>query len=156
MRHDGFTGGRGHNLAAQSDQTAGRNLELEKLAAHMLFHLDHLAAADADKLDDLSGGTVGNVNRQGFDRLAFHAVDLFVNDVRLGNGELITLAAHVFDQNGDVKNAASADLEAVVEFLDAQSDVALRFLEKTLADVAAADEFAFLAEERGVVDAEDH
>ena len=154
--HDGFSGGRGHYFAAETDETTGRDLEFQKLTTQMLFHFHHFATADADQFNHLSRSAVWNIDRKCFDRFAVLTVDLFADHMRLGDGEFIAFAPHGLNKDGDVQNAASADFESVAEFFHTQGNVAFRFFEKTLADVTAADEFAFLAEERGVVDAEHH
>ena len=122
----------------------------------MLFHLHHLSAADADQLNDFPGRAVGDIDRQRFNRFALPSVDLLVDHMGLRDGQFIAFAAHVFDQDGDMQDASSADFETVAEFLDAQSDVAFGLLEQTLPDVTAADEFSLFSEERRIVHAEDH
>ena len=54
--------------------------------------------------------------------------------------------------------AAPAHLEYVrrIRLLDAQCYIRLRFLEKSIANMAAGDELSFLSGERARVDAERH
>ena len=122
----------------------------------MLFHFQHFAALVADQFDDLSGGTVRHIHGQFLHRFAGLPVDLLADNMRLRDREFIALAAHVLDQDRDMENAASADLEAVSEFFDPESDIAFRLFEKPFADMAAADEFSFLPEQWRIVDAEHH
>ena len=70
--------------------------------------------------------------------------------MRFADGELVALAAHVFDEDAQVQQAAAGDFEGVLVggFLDLEGDVAFQFLEEAFAEVAAGDVFAFLADER--------
>src|SRR5258706_366967 len=73
-------------------------------------------------------------------------------------GAAADLAAHVFDEDAQVQQAATADFEGVlaIGLFDLEGDVALEFLPEALAQIAAGNVLAFLADEGRVVDAKHH
>ena len=99
-----------------------------------------------------------DVDGQRFERLVHHAVDGLGEHAGFAHGELVTFAAHVLDEDGEVQFAAARDAEhvGVGGFVDAQRDVALELAHQALADLAAGDELAFLAGERRGVHLEVH
>ena len=83
----------------------------QELLAQTLNRLVGRAEIDPETVDDVVVGVVSqvgeqggniarNVNDQRFNRLTFHAVDLFDNNLRLADLQLITFAAHGLDQYG--------------------------------------------------------
>jgi hypothetical protein len=72
--------------------------------------------------------------------------------------ELVAFAAHGLHQDAQVQDTAAEHQQSVGAFglLDAHRQVLLDLLEETVAHVAAGHELAFLAEERRVVDGEEH
>jgi hypothetical protein len=73
------------------------------------------------------------------------AVDLLDDHPRAPDGQLVTLAAHGFEEDRQVQLAASGDEEAVGvgRFLDAQRHVGQQLLAQALADLPTGDELAF-------------
>jgi hypothetical protein len=86
------------------------------------------------------------------------AVDVLEHHARLGDGQLVALAAHVLQQDGQVQFAAAHHLEDAVfaGLLDAQRHVVLQFLLQAVPDLAAGDVLAFATGQRAGVDAEVH
>ena len=78
--------------------------------------------------------------------------------LRFADCELVALATHVLDQDGQVKLAAAGDTEdvGVGGLFHAQRDVALQFAHQAIANLAAGHELAFASRERGGVDLEGH
>src|SRR6185312_5898773 len=74
------------------------------------------------------------------------------------DGELVALAAHVLDENGQMQLTAAGDSHDIglVRVLDAQGDVALQFPLQALAQLAAGHVLAFAAREWRGVDLEIH
>ena len=72
--------------------------------------------------------------------------------------ELVALAAHGLHQNAKVQDATSIDHQRIgrVGVFHFQGEVLLGLLVKAFTQVARGDVFAFLAEERRVVDGEQH
>ena len=88
----------------------------------------------------------------------YFAVDDFLQHLRLADRELVALAAHVLDQDGQVQFAATEHPKHVRlgGVLDAQGDVALQFAVQPLADLAAGDVLALAPGQRRSVDLESH
>ena len=61
--------------------------------------LHHLAAPLAEVLDHLPGVVARDLDGRALVGLAALPVDLLHDDVRLAHGELISLAAHVLDED---------------------------------------------------------
>ena len=77
--------------------------------------------------------------------------------MRCGHLELIALAAHRLDQNGQVHLAAARDVKGVGAHLcHMQRDILEQFSLQTVAQVAGRDVFALAARERRIVDGEGH
>ena len=99
---------------------------------------------------------VVDVDDHFLDRLELLAVLLADDDARPTDGQLETLAAHVFDQHGQLEFATAGDFEAVglAAFGDADGDIALGFTQQAIADDTALHLVALAAGERAVIDAE--
>ena len=80
------------------------------------------------------------------------------DDLRLADGDLVALAAHGFDEHGEVEDAAAGDGEQLRagDRLGAQGDVLLQFPLKPLAEVPAGEVSPFLSGQRRGVHAEGH
>ena len=87
---------------------------------------------------------VRHFDHQGFERFFGHAVRLARDDLRLADRQLITLAAHRFDQHAQVQQPAAGDGNVSRPFdrLDLQGDVALQLAHQPVAQMAAGDVFA--------------
>ena len=155
--HDALAAGVGEELAAIAEQAAGRHDELQPHAA-LAIHGDERAAATADLVDHRAGELGGHVAHQPLHGLALLAIDVLVQHHRLGHGELIALAAHGLDEDGQVQLAAPVHPEGVgaLRLLHAQADVGQCLLLQTRAQVAGGDIGALGAGEGAVVDAEGH
>ena len=90
------------------------------------------------------------------DRLHARAVDHLGDDLRAAGHELVALAAHHLDQNGELQLAAAEHLEGVgrAGLFHADGDVGEQLFFEALAQIAAGDVCAFAAGEGRVVDAE--
>ena len=62
-------------------------------------HREHLALAPRNEVDHLRCVFLGYVDGEHLDGLAFHAVDLLDDNLRLANLQLVALAAHGLDQH---------------------------------------------------------
>ena len=111
-----------------------------------------LALAGADLLDDRADALSRHVHDQALDGLALLAVDRLVQHARGRDLELIALAAHGLDEDGQRHLAAARDVEGVRRALDlghAQRDVLERLAVQPLAQLAGGDELALAARRRG-------
>ena len=157
--HDTVSVGVGEELGTVAHQAAGRDAELDMGGAAVAgAHVDQLRLAGAELLHHGADVCLRHLDHEVLDRLAEHAVDGFGDDLRAADLELIALAAHGLDQDGQVQLAAAADLEGVggIGLLDAEGDVCLDLLEESVADVAGGDILALSAREGRVVDDEIH
>ena len=119
------------------------------LAVRALVHVRHLPLALAQHLDDDAAVRLGHLDVDFLHRLERLAgVRVLVQD-HFGRAdlELVALAAHRLDQDGQVQLAAAADQEGVggVGRLDAQRDVALHSAVQALLQLAAGDPGALAA-----------
>src|SRR5690606_15598523 len=138
---------------------AGWRQALEGDAEIVVRHVDDLAFPVGEVLHDAAETFFGNFHPDAFEGFHFDAVFKFVDDGRTGDKNLVSFAAHLLDENGDLHRSASADPEGaarVGDIFDIDRDVSFRFAEKTFAKLAGSDEFAFASGERAVVDAEIH
>ncbi len=71
--------------------------------------MGHLTLAGADLLDDATRKIFGDEDGEAFNRLAFHVVDVFHNNLGLTKLELVALAAHGLDEDAEVQDAATVD-----------------------------------------------
>ena len=80
------------------------------------------------------------------------------DDVGFADADLVAFAAHVFEEDAQVHEAAAGDGEFFGggARVDAEGDVAFEFLAEAVADLAAGDVLAVAAGEGAVVDAEGH
>ena len=56
---------------------------------------------------------LGGVDREALDRLVDLAVDLARDDLRLAHGQLVALAAHLLDEDGERELTTALDLPGV-------------------------------------------
>ena len=108
----GGAAGVGEQLAAQADQAARRNFEIEAHAARaVIAHLEHFAAAAAEGFHDDADEIFGDVDDQALERLQFLAVFGAHDDFGLADHQFEAFAAHGFDQDGELQFAAAEDAE---------------------------------------------
>ena len=157
---DTRTFGGGHELSAETDQAAGRNLKFQAggtvtCAAHTV----QLAFSFAEQLDDCAGKFIRNVHISNFHRLQLSAALVFlVNNLCLADCKFITLTAHVLDQYGQMQLTAAGYLEAVcgIRFLHAKGNVCVQLAHQTVTDMTGGHILAFLSRQRAVVYHEVH
>ena len=132
--------GGSHEDSTETNQASCRDFELQTggtiaCAAHAV----KLAFTLAEELDDSTGELVRNVNVCDFHWLEFaSALVLFVDNLCLTYCELISLTAHVFDQDGQMQLTTAGNLEAVcgISLLDTQGNVGVQLTHQTVAQVA--------------------
>ncbi len=143
----------GQELAVIADQAARGAVEDDaRLARTRRAHVDHLALAVRDLLDDDAGIFVVDVHRRfldGFEAIA--VLVLAVEHARPRDRQFEAFAAHVLDQHAELQFAASRHFEGVaalaVGHLD--RDIRFRFLHQPLADHARLHLVAFAVEQAG-------
>ena len=156
--HDALAVGVGQELAAIAEQAAAGHTELDAGAAvhHLHVHQDGLAGAQSGH--DVALIDLGHVDDNALHRLHDLAVLLVGQNVRGADLQLIALAAHRLDQDGQVHFAAAHDAEGIVRggILDLQGDVLQQLTHQAVTDLAGGDVLALLAGKRGIVDREGH
>ena len=105
--------GGGQKLALVAEEAARGNYELQPGAAAHGTHVQKFALPLAHALEYRARKFVGHVDDKTLHGLALYAVYIFIEHARRGNLELVTLAAHVFYQNGEVHLAPAAHAVAV-------------------------------------------
>ena len=145
-------------LGTETDEAACRDRELEAHVASRLRHVRELSLARAEAFHDSAHVLLRHFDRQVLDWLAELAVDCLVDNFRFADLQLVALAAHLLDEDGQMQLAAARYLEDIrrIRLFDLHRDVRLDFLEQAVAQMAARDELAFAAGERARVDAERH
>ena len=156
--HDALALGVGKELVAVAEQAAGGHQELQLHPITHRSHLQKVALAGADLLDDRAYAVAGYVHHQTLQRLAHFAVNLLVEHAGGGDLELVALPAHGLDEDGQAHLAPARHVEGVggVGLGDPQGHVLHGLAEQPLPDLAGGDELALLAREGGVVDGEGH
>ena len=111
---DAGAAGVGEELGAEADQAARRHQELHPdPAGAVVGHLLHAALAGGEQLGDRAEVLLGRVDGEPLDRLVDLAVDLAGDHLRLADGELVALAAHLLDQDRQRQLAAALHLPGV-------------------------------------------
>src|SRR5207302_6076910 len=121
----------GKNFAAQADEPAAGNAEFNAHSAiAVVVHLDHLALARAQLFDDHANKIFRDINGEHLHRLHEFSVNALGDDLRLADHKLEALAPHGLDENGELKLAASHNLERVrvSGFFHAQRNVGEQLL----------------------------
>ena len=98
------------------------------------------------------------INRKQFNRLVAKAVDNSQNHLGLADANLVTLAAHILEQDAEMHKSAAGDDELLrrLAWVDPERDVMLKLFFEAFADLPAGNVFAVSAREGAVVDAEGH
>src|SRR5205807_7578882 len=128
--------------AAQADEPAAGNAEFNAHpAVAMVVHLDHLTFARAQFFDDHAHKIFGNIDGQHLHGLHELAIDSLGDDLRLANHEFISIAAHGFNKDGELKLATSHDLEriCVSSLFHPQRDVGEQLFLQAIAQVSRGD-----------------
>ena len=149
---DAGAAGRGEELGAEADQAARRDDELHAHpAGAVVGHVVHAALAGGEQLRDRAEVLLGRVDRQVLERLVGLAVDLLRDHLRLADGELEALAAHVLDEDREGELAAALHLPRVrtADVDDLERDVADELAVEAVLDHARGELVALdLADER--------
>ena len=157
---DAGAAGLGEELGAEADQAARRDDELHAHpAGAVVGHLLHAALAGGQQLGDRAEVLLGGVDREALHRLVDLAVDLLGDHLRLADGQLVALAAHLLHEDRQRQLAAALDLPRVgaVGREDLERDVADELGVQAVLDQAGGDLRALdLAHERGGVGADGH
>ncbi len=117
----------GQELGAEADQAARRHDDVHAHPAGAVVDERLRAAlAEREELRDDAEVLLGRVDRDALDGLVQDAVDLARDDLRLADGELEALAAHLLDQDRELELAAALHLPGVGRLgrEDAERDVA--------------------------------
>ena len=128
-------------------------------AGAVVGHLLHAALAGGQDLGDRAEELLGRVDGEALDGLVDLAVDLARDDLRLADGQLVALAAHLLDEDGERELAAALHLPRVGALggQDAQRHVADELLVEAVLDHAGGDlRAADLADHRAGVGADGH
>src|SRR5690606_22776661 len=139
-------------FAVIADEAARRAEEGEaRLAAARGPHIGHRAFAKRKLLDDNPGKFVIDVNNDFFERLQpFPVLAGPIENAGAADRKLEAFAAHGFDENAKLQLAAAGD-DIGIGFgaiLNADRDVAFRFLQKARANDAALHLVAVAPRER--------
>ena len=126
-RRDAGAAGVGEEPRAEADEAARGDQELHAdPAGAVVRHGLHAALALREQLGDGAEVLLGDVDRHALDGLVHLAVDLLGDDLRLADGQLEALAAHLLDEDRQRELAAALDLPGVGTLggQDAERDVA--------------------------------
>src|SRR6478609_6707768 len=150
----------GEELGAEADEAAARHEELHAdPAGAVVGHLLHAALAGGHDLRDRAEELLGGVDREALDGLVDLAVDLTRHDLGLAHGQLVALAAHLLDEDGEGQLATALHLPRVgtLGVEDTQRHVADELLVEAVLDHAGRDlGAADLADHRARVGADRH
>ena len=157
----GQTGATGQveKLVLKTNQTACRDAVFQAHTAPAIgLHVGQFGFALAKGLHHTALVAFFKVHGEHFNRFMAFTIDLFINHTGFGHGQFIALAAHVFQQNGQVQFATARHLvnPVFVGVLHAQGHVGLQLFVQTIAQLAAGHELAFTTCQRRVVDAKIH
>ena len=157
--HNALAAGIRQELVAVAEQTAAGHQKLHLHAASDGGHFLHIRLAGAQLLNDRTHTLGGHVHHQALDRLALLAVDGLVQYTGGRHLELVALAAHGLDEDGQAHLAAARHVEGVhnaLDLADAEGHVLQRLAEQAVTQLAAGDELALAPGEGTVVDGEGH
>src|SRR5882757_1259820 len=149
----------GKQLAAQADQSARRDFEIEAHAARIVIaHFEHFAAAAANGFENDTDEVFRDVDHQTLDRFELAAVFGAHHAFRFADHQLKTFAAHRFDQDGELQFAAAENAKRFrrIGVFDANRNVGEQLFLQPVAKIARSEIAAFFAGERKSVDGENH
>ena len=111
---DARAAGLGEELGPEADQAARGDEELHPHpAGAVVGHLLHAPLALGKDLGDRAEVLLGGVDGEPLHRLVDLAVDRPGDDLRLADGQLEALTAHLLDEDGQRELAAALDLPCV-------------------------------------------
>ena len=105
--HDSLTGRSGQYSVVQTDNTTGRNRELQVHTTILAFHHGHLALTFRYHIDNTARAFLRKIHRQLLYRLTFLTIDLLDDNLRLTYLQLVSLTTHRLDQYRQVKHATA-------------------------------------------------
>ena len=138
----------GQQLPAQADQAARRNREFH---AHpsgaVVDHFAEFAAPASQRLHHHANKVFRTIHHQSLEGFKFLAVFLAHHDFRLADHQFVTLAAHGFNQDGELQFAARKHAKHIGGFRidDAQGNVGEQFFLQARAEIARSDPLALAA-----------
>jgi hypothetical protein len=155
---DAIALGHREEVRDKPEESARRNDVIEPGVGAIVVHIDELASAIAENGHDIADEFVRDIDLEILVRLALDAIDLFDDDLRLGDFHFEAFAAHRLNQNAKVQLAPSGNnpgfgVRNAVEF---ERNIALSLFEKTLFDDPGGDFLAILSPQRRGVGAEFH
>ena len=157
---DAGAAGLGEELGAEADQAARGDDEVHPdPAGAVVGHALHAALAGGEELGDRAEVLLRGVDGEALEGLVDLAVDLAGDHLRLADGELEALAAHLLDEDRQRQLAAALDLPGVGALgrQDAQRHVADELGVEAVLDQAGGDLGALdLADQRRGVGADGH
>ena len=93
-------------VGLKADQAARRDAVFQAHAAAAVgLHVHQVALAHAQLVHHTALVAVFNVHRQQLHGFVFFAADVVQHDARARHGQLVTFAAHVFQEDGQVQFA---------------------------------------------------
>ncbi len=145
------TGGHGHELGLEADQTTARDHEVQAdTTLAIRGHVGHFALTQTQLLHDGTLVRFFHVHSYGFERFLQFAVNGTQDYFRTGYRQLVTFATHVFDQDGEVQFTTTGytELVRIISLFHAQGHVVDQLLVQTLQNVAGGHELALFTGER--------
>ena len=156
--YDGLAVGGGEQGVAQAYDAAAGDGEVELHPVALGVDGAHFTFAACHHVNHLAREFFGHQHRELLHGLAFLAVYLAYDHLRLAHLQLVAFATHGLYEHREVHDAAAEDQQLVgrAGLFYAHGQVLLQLGIQAVAQVAAGDVFAFLAEERRGVDGEKH
>ena len=156
--HNSFTRTHVHYISTHTHDTATRNSELQLYTVIHKLHLSHFAFANGHKLNNLTRTLFRRINRQLLYRLALNAINLFDDDLRLTDLQLVSFATHGLNQYRQMQHTATEYRPGRVIHTRfyAQSQVLLQLFHQPVMDMTTCHILTVLAEERTIVNREHH
>ena len=103
--HDRLALRAAHQAVPEAEQASGGDHELAVGVDALDVHPEQLAATGADEFHDRAHLGLGDVDDEVLERLVLDAVDPLEDDLGLADGQLVALAPHALDQDGEVQQA---------------------------------------------------
>src|SRR3989337_3400901 len=112
--HDAFTFGIGDKFGAIAEQSTGGNQKMPEGEAALDFHLAQFSSAPPHFLNDAAGELLRAFNVNIFKGFQGESVHFTEDNFRPAHLKLITLAAHLFNKDGEVKLAPATNFTSGV------------------------------------------